>query len=61
MYIVFVNGNEIRFIDENRALRVAKQNNTVVFGLNRNLTHNDFLDAANRIETEFSQFSFLWD
>jgi hypothetical protein len=45
MYTVFVNGNEIRFLDENRALRVAKQNNTVVFGLNRNITHNDFLDA----------------
>jgi hypothetical protein len=47
MYTVFVNGNEIRFLDENRALRVAKQNNTVVFGLNRNLTHNGFLDDLN--------------
>ena len=39
--IVFINGKEIRFANADRALNVARQNGTVVFGLGRTVEQQD--------------------
>lgn len=39
--IVFIDGKEIRFTNASRALNVARQNGTVVFGLGRTVEQQD--------------------